>query len=85
MNQLHIQGLTINFENSPQCAYHDSSGQKSKYGLITFAYQVYYLEVPKRQREKFGQKQPELFANNSWILHHDNASAHMTLSLGDFS
>jgi hypothetical protein len=34
---------------------------------------VYYLEVLKRLREKVRPKQPELFANNSWILHHDNA------------
>ena len=26
-------------------------------------------------------KRPKLFTNNSWILHHDNASAHMALSV----
>jgi hypothetical protein len=41
--------------------------------------QVYYLEVPKRLREKIRRKRPELFANNSWILHHDNAPAHTAL------
>jgi alpha-L-fucosidase len=35
--------------------------------------QVYYLEALKRLREKVRRKRPELFANNSWILHHDNA------------
>jgi hypothetical protein len=34
---------------------------------------VYYLEVLKRLSEKVKQKRPELFANNSWILHHDQA------------
>jgi transposase len=43
------------------------------------------LEVPKRLREKVRRKQPEIFANNSWILHHDNAPAHTALSVRDFS
>ena len=42
--------------------------------------QVYYLEVLERLREKVRRKRPELFAN-SWILHQDNASAHMALSV----
>ena len=43
--------------------------------------QVYYLEILARLREKVRRKQPELFANNSWILHHDNAPAHTALSV----
>ena len=35
--------------------------------------QAYCLEVLKRLPEKDGRKRPELFANNSWILHHDTA------------
>jgi len=46
--------------------------------------QVYYLEVLERLREKVGRKQPELFANNSWILHHNNSPAHTALSVGEF-
>ena len=46
--------------------------------------QVYYLEVLKRLREKVRRKRPELFANNSWILHHDNTPAHMALSVREF-
>ena len=46
--------------------------------------QVYYLEVLKRLREKVRLKWPELFANNSWILHHDNAPAHTALSVREF-
>ena len=42
---------------------------------------VYYLEVLGRLCEKVGRKQPELFASNSWILHHDNAPAHTALSV----
>jgi hypothetical protein len=45
--------------------------------------QLYYLEVLKMLREKFRRKRPELFANNSWILHHDNAHAHTALSVGE--
>jgi len=47
--------------------------------------QVYYLEVLKRLREKVGWKRPELFANNSWILHHNNAPAHTALPVREFS
>jgi len=46
--------------------------------------QVYYLEVQKRLREKVRRKRPEIFANNSRILHHDNAPAHTTLSVRHF-
>ena len=46
--------------------------------------QVYYLEVLKRLREKVRRKLPELFANNSWILHHDNAPANTVLSVREF-
>ena len=46
--------------------------------------QVYYLEVLERLREKVRWKRPELFANNSWILHHDNAPAHTALSVREF-
>ncbi|KAF6288416.1 hypothetical protein mRhiFer1_009149 [Rhinolophus ferrumequinum] len=46
--------------------------------------QVYYLEVLKRLREKVRQNRPELFANNSWLLHHDNAPAHTALSVREF-
>jgi hypothetical protein len=47
--------------------------------------QVYNLEVLKRLREKVRRKRPELFANNSWIFHHDNAPAHTALSVKGFS
>ena len=46
--------------------------------------QVYYLEVLKMLREKVRRKRPECFANNSWILHHDNAPAHTALSVREF-
>jgi len=46
--------------------------------------QVYYLGVLERLCEKVRQKQPELFTNNSWILHHDNAPAHMALYVTEF-
>ena len=39
------------------------------------------MEVLERLCEKVRRKRPELFANNSWILHHDNAPAHMALSV----
>ena len=42
------------------------------------------MKVLKRLREKVRWKRPELFANNSWILHHDNAPAHTALSVMEF-
>ena len=36
----------------------------------------YYLGVMRRLREAIRQKRPDLWANNSWILHHDNAPSH---------
>ena len=46
--------------------------------------QVYYLEVLERLREKVRRNRAELFANNSWLLHHDNAPAHTALSMTEF-
>ena len=46
--------------------------------------QVYNLGVLKGLLEKVRLKRPELFANNSWILHHDNAPAHTALSVREF-
>jgi transposase len=42
------------------------------------------LEVLKRLPEKVRRKRPELFAYNSWILHHDNAPGHTALSVRQF-
>jgi spore cortex formation protein SpoVR/YcgB (stage V sporulation) len=46
--------------------------------------QVDYLELLERLREKVRRKRTERFANNSWILHQDNAPAHATLSVSEF-
>ena len=46
--------------------------------------QVYYLEVLEILRAKVRLKRPELFANNSRTLHHDNAPAHTALSVKQF-
>jgi len=54
------------------------------YQLDKQSNQVYYLEVLKRLREKVRRKRSELFVNNSWILHHDNAPAHTALSVREF-
>lgn len=44
----------------------------------------YYLSVMRRLREAIRKKRPELWANNSWILHHDNAPSHTALVLREF-
>ena len=41
----------------------------------------YYLSVMRRLREAIRLKKPELWANNSWFLHHDNASSNTALVL----
>ena len=42
------------------------------------------MEVLERLLEEVRRKRPEFFANNSWILHHDNAPAHTGLSVREF-
>ena len=42
------------------------------------------MEVLERLCEKVRRKRPELSANNSWILHHDNTPAHTALSVREF-
>ena len=41
----------------------------------------YYLEVMRRLREAIF---PQLWKNNSWLLHHDNAPAHSSLLFRNF-
>ena len=44
----------------------------------------YYLEVMRRLRKAILEKRPELWKNNSWLLHHDNAPAHSSLLVRNF-
>ena len=44
----------------------------------------YCLEVMRRLREAIRKKRPELWKNNSWLLHHDNAPAHSSLLFCNF-
>jgi len=44
----------------------------------------YYLEVMRRLRESIRKKRPEVWKENSWILHHDNAPAHTSLLVSSF-
>ncbi|VVC37276.1 Transposase, type 1 [Cinara cedri] len=46
--------------------------------------QVYYLSVLATLRERVRKKRPELWKNNSWILHQDNAPAHNALSVKQY-
>ncbi|GFS73195.1 putative mariner transposase [Trichonephila clavipes] len=43
--------------------------------------QTYYLSVLVTLRERVCKKGPELWKNNSWILHQDKAPAHNALSV----
>ena len=38
----------------------------------------YYLQGQRRLREAIRKKRPDLWKDNSWLLHHDNATAHHT-------
>jgi len=44
----------------------------------------YYLQVMRRLREAIRRKRPDLWKNNSWLLHHDNAPAHTSLLVRNF-
>ena len=44
----------------------------------------YYLQVQRRLRESIRKKRPDLWKNNSWLLHHDNAPAHTSLLVREF-
>jgi len=44
----------------------------------------YYNGVLKRLREKNRKKKPQLWRDNSWFLHHDNAPAHSALWIRKF-
>ncbi|GFW19152.1 putative DD41D transposase [Trichonephila clavipes] len=43
--------------------------------------QTYYLSVLVTLRERVHKKRPELWKNNPWLLHQDNAPAHNALSV----
>ena len=49
--------------------------------LVTRSYSQrgYYLEVIRRLRKAIRQKRTELWKNQSWIFHHDNARAHTSM------
>ena len=66
--------------NSPPCAYRGSTGQKTGQTVN----QVYYLKYWKGCVNKLDGNDPERFANNSWILHNDNAPDHTALSVREF-
>lgn len=44
----------------------------------------YYLGVMRRLRESIRKKRPELWQNNSWFLHHDNAPSHTAIVIRQF-
>ena len=44
----------------------------------------YYLSVLRRLREAIRRKRLDLWADNSWIFHHDNAPSHSSLIVTEF-
>ncbi len=45
---------------------------------------AYYSEVLKTLWRAITRKRPELWANNSWLLQHDNATAHSAIAARQF-
>jgi len=44
----------------------------------------FYVAVLKRLREAVRWKRPQLWTNRSWVLHHDNAPAHLSFLVRNF-
>ena len=44
----------------------------------------FHLIVLKRLRAAVRRKRPEVWTNNTWMLHHDNAPAHASLLIREF-
>ena len=44
----------------------------------------YYIQVQRRLREAIRKKRPDLWKNNSWLFHHDNAPTHTSLLVREF-
>jgi hypothetical protein len=44
----------------------------------------FYCDVLRHLRENVRRKRPELWCNHNWLLHHDNAPAHMSLKTTEF-
>ncbi|CAK9833043.1 Mariner Mos1 transposase [Anthophora retusa] len=44
----------------------------------------YYLSVMRRLRENIRRKRPDVWKNNSWILHHDNAPSYTSILVHEF-
>ena len=42
------------------------------------------MKVLKRLRYSVRKKRPEMWSSGDWFLHHDNAPAHMVLSVQQF-
>lgn len=61
-------------------------------GVVHFEYlpsgetvnKEYYLSVLKRLRDAVRRKRPELWSNNSWLLHDDNAPSHRAHIVRDY-
>jgi len=43
--------------------------------------QQFYLKVLKRLHDNVWKKRPEMWSSSDWFLHHNNAPAHMALSV----
>jgi transposase len=44
----------------------------------------FYCDVLRHLRENMQRKRPELWSKHNWLLHHDNASAYMSLKTIEF-
>ena len=54
------------------------------YKKLIKIYKKYYLGVMRRLRETVRQRGKDLWTNNSWILHHDNAPSDSAIIIREF-
>ena len=59
------------------------TSKKSEIWCSKIVNSQYYLGVMRRLRDAVRRKRPELWADNSWLLHHDNAPSHTSLVVRD--
>ena len=77
-SQVKCEGLLTIFFDCKDVVHHEFLSQGRMVN------KKYYFEIIRRLREAMLQKRTELWKNQSWILHYDNAPAHTTIFVPEF-
>ena len=77
---------TLKMTNTPDAPTHQQLMKtwKKRKKWLWMVNKEYYLQVQCRLREAIQKKRPDLWKNDSWLLHHDNAPAHTSLLVREF-